>query len=262
VTTLAEIPDGTRPFNYLALGSSAVYYGIRNTAGVKRTYIASNDLADGGSSSLGFLTDEGWDGVSPIKGIAVNATNLYFTWTDGTDGYIKTTPVGGVLEFTTLAKISGSPTPVPNALTIDDNNVYWTDTGTLKVMKVPLAGGKHHELASGVTSSGIAVEGTTVYWTDSALGTVSSIPRAGGSPSTLVTGVNDPTMLVAIASSLFWLDPADDAVLSAPLAGGTATTLATGQVGLAGIATDGTSVYWTAQGTGTTTGTVMKLTPK
>ena len=109
------------------------------------------------------------------------------TWTDGTNGYIKTSPLNGSFEFTTLTKIVATPTPVPNAIALDQLNVYWTDTGTLKVMKVPLAGGNHVALASNVTSTGLAVEGTHVYWTDSVLGTVSSLPRKGGAPTTLVS---------------------------------------------------------------------------
>ena len=127
---------------------------------------------------------------------------------------------------------------------------------------VPLAGGNHVALGLERYLGQVSPSrGRTSTGPTARLARVSSVPRKGGTPTTLVSGVNDPTMLVTTPSTMFWLDPADDAVLSAPLAGGTATTIATGQVGLAGIATDGTSVYWTAQGTGNTTGTVMKLTP-
>jgi hypothetical protein len=76
-------------------------------------------------------------------------------------------------------------------------------------------------LASGlVQPNSIAVDATNAYWTSSS--TVMKVPLTGGSPVTLATGMN--------------------------------VTYPT----IAGIAVDGSSVYWTNPGAGT----VMKITPK
>jgi hypothetical protein len=51
-------------------------------------------------------------------------------------------------------------------------------------------------------------------------------------------------------------------VMKLPAAGGTPATLASGQHETGAIAVDATSVYWTAAGTGSNDGTIMRLTPK
>jgi hypothetical protein len=57
-------------------------------------------------------------------------------------------------------------TAQPNAVAVDANAIYWTDTSG-SVLSMPLAGGAVTTLASSQTTPwDLVIDGTSVYWTD------------------------------------------------------------------------------------------------
>jgi hypothetical protein len=71
-------------------------------------------------------------------------------------------------------------------------------------------------------------------------GTVMKVPIGGGASTTLASQQDAPSALAVDANSVYW---AAAGVMKVSLAGGTPTTLVSAIA--AGIAVDGTSLYWT-----------------
>ena len=154
-------------------------------------------------------------GQSNPQGIAVDATNVYWTNSTTTSNSVVKVPLNGGTP-TTLASVQGSS----------------SDSGTSFVASV---------------GSGIAVNATVVVWT---IGdAVFDMLLSGGAPTPLVSdNGNEPFAIAVDATNVYWVG--DGKVMKAPLGGGAATTLfaaaANTQAPFGGIAVDATSVYWTA----------------
>jgi hypothetical protein len=230
-------------------------------------------------------------GESNPYGLAVDATNIYYT-TSGTTGGLKKAPIGGgtgtliategasglAISGTTLfigaldiqsTPTGGGPLTIlamgqgqPYGMTADSNNVYWVTPNGV-VGSVPIAGGTMTTLASnqGSNDSGIAVDASNVYWANSYAGTILSVPITGGGFTTIVTGQTRPSSVAVGGGYVYWTNNANPgSVMKAPVGGGVApTAIATGQAYPWGIAVDSTYVYWTTIGTNyPSTGTVLK----
>lgn len=165
-------------------------------------------------------------------------------------------------SLVTLA--TGQLTPM-NVVT-DGTNVYWTaQSGS--VMQVSVSGGAPIVLASGQASPwGVATDGTNVYFTNSGAssqlnnegslilagpkgtgsvgtGSVMAVPVGGGTVVTLVSGLTEPAGIATDGTSVFWDDFADGSVNQVSIAGGSPTTLASNLGHPGAMATDGTNVY-------------------
>ncbi|HZU85794.1 MAG TPA: hypothetical protein VE987_22870 [Polyangiaceae bacterium] len=89
--------------------------------------------------------------------IGLDSNSVYFASTGASAEMLESVPVGGG-PVTTL-----SATAMPNGVTVDANNVYWTDVST--VMSMPIAGGAATTLATGQNVPyDIVVDATSVYW--------------------------------------------------------------------------------------------------
>ena len=100
----------------------------------------------------------------PMAGLAVNATNVYFTSgpPGGTSG-VSTVPSQGGTATVVYADTSGVFAP-PGPIAIDATRAYWAD-GSNAVFCVPLSGGAATTLATGQDNVvAIAVDETAVYW--------------------------------------------------------------------------------------------------
>jgi hypothetical protein len=192
-------------------------------------------------------------GQTIIDGMAVDATSVY--WTN--PGAIMKVPL---LGGSTTMVASGGQIYSQGDVAVDGTSVYWTayDTSNNQsVFKAPLALGLSTILATG---SSFAIDATSVYYT--AGSTVAMMTKTGGSPTTLATGESNPSTIVVDAIGIHWsavvFSSQTWSVRSLPF-GGTPTTLATGSAlggGIRSLASDGTSIYWTVDGT---PGSVMRV---
>jgi hypothetical protein len=100
----------------------------------------------------------------PTAGLAVDATNVYFTSgpPGGTSG-VSTVPSQGGTATVVYADTSGDFAP-PGPIAIDATRAYWAD-GSNGVFCVALGGGAATTLATGQTNVvAITVDETAVYW--------------------------------------------------------------------------------------------------
>src|SRR5207302_1199439 len=73
-------------------------------------------------------------------------------------------------------------------ITVDAARVYWANSSTGTVMKVPVDGGPAAMLSTGQGSCrAIAVDATSVYWTSYSNGTVMKVGVDGGMPTLLAS---------------------------------------------------------------------------
>jgi cysteine-rich repeat protein len=159
---------------------------------------------------------------------------------------------GGSGTLTTLA--SGQSYPI--SIAVDATSVYWTNSGSGTVMKVPISGGTPIVLASSQSYPlSIVVDATNAYWASS--GTVMKVPILGGTPTALASGQSGLFGVAVDATSVYWTtDSAAGTVVQVPIEGGVPTTVASGQDSPMRIVVDATSVYWTNH---SSSGEVMKV---
>jgi sugar lactone lactonase YvrE len=194
-------------------------------------------------------------GQKQPSGIAVAGSSVFWTnQASGTkSGSVVKAPVGGG-ALVTLASGQGAP----DAIAVGETDVYWTDIGgNNAVMKVPIAGGKPSVLAKATNPWVIAVYGSEVYWTDG--DDILSAASSGGTATTLATGQAFPFDLAVDATDLYWTNASGaGAVLKMPKAGGTPTTLVANS-GMARLAVDAKSVYFTTPGASSNDGAVVSV---
>ena len=118
--------------------------------------------------------------------------------------------------------------------------------GTSTIRKVPKAGGTVTTIVAGLNSVyRLTLDANNIYWTDIAGGLIQSIPKTGGSPTTLATDPSAPGGIAVDSQNVYWTEmvvPGN--VVAAPIGGGPVTYLGLA-VNTPGLATDGTFVYWT-----------------
>jgi hypothetical protein len=218
----------------------------------------------------------------PVGGIAVDATNVYWTsrlvvgsgllGPEIAPALMRTAITGGTP--TTLASETPATEPAGSewfGVAVDSNNIYWTDIYD-GVLEMPLSGlqdgGSPITLASGDTGVySLAVSSTSVYWNTGNSAYFMSAPIGGGTAITLISGYqynSGPQNLAVNATTLYWGN--GTSVMSLPIGGvpdgGVPTTLASGQANPFSVALDSTDIYWTNEGSigGTSNnGSVVKV---
>jgi hypothetical protein len=166
----------------------------------------------------------------------------------------------------TPTKVSTLPNNAFNA-TADAANLYWTDDHQ-HVYKLPFAGGRPILLTTLVApadflglSQPIAVDATGVYApANPGKGTdaVLRIPLAGGAPTevaSFASAYNGVAGIVSDGTTVYWANSSGLAVQRAPVTGGTAETVSCDQARPNGITRDASAIYWT-----TDAGSIERLT--
>jgi uncharacterized protein DUF5050 len=217
-------------------------------------------------------------GQNTPQGIAVDATNVYWTTSDGN---VMKVPVGGGSP-TTLATGQSNPfgiavdatrvywandiaqgqvvsaliagggmqtlasaQPSPARVAVSNGVIYWTINGS--VMKLPLSGGNPVALNSSPQGSmgGLALDPDTLYWASIGQATIRSVSLVnGGGTSDLATGQDVVLSLRVRNGVLYWANDEIGSVYSMPAAGGTPKALISGQ-NTNSVAVDDKNVYWT-----------------
>jgi hypothetical protein len=135
----------------------------------------------------------------PISGIAVDSNNVYFAGNDS----VRYSPIGASSPPVTLE--GGNS---PNSVTVDANNVYWTDA-TGAVQFAPISGGGATTLAmTQATPTALALQGGYLYWAVGVLpmnGAIMKMPVTGGTPVVLAGIYDYPLGMVVDATSVYWV---------------------------------------------------------
>lgn len=181
---------------------------------------------------------------------ASDGTNLFYAnqGTGSGTGSIQRIPIGG-----------GSATPIATAqstpldVAVDATNVYWTNAGDGSVWKsdkttpnpinLSPANGQYH-------AAYLAIDATNVYFTDAASGQVTRVPIATGAVTNMTTpGVFGPGHIAVDKTNAYFgsRGSSSSAILSVGLTATNATPaqLVPSLPNVAGIATDGTNIWFT-----------------
>ncbi len=153
------------------------------------------------------LADAQSFGYNPPKGIAVDATSVYFTVWTSNGRVMKVGKDGTGLQD--LATGQNAPFDIA----VDSSAVYWTNANSGQVMTVAKSGGTPAELASGQPSPyGIAVDDTYVYWVDNGNGSSTSgkvMRRAkdgSGAVTELVSARPFPYSIAIDDTHMYWTE--------------------------------------------------------
>jgi hypothetical protein len=254
------IPGSWSTTGGLAVAASQVVFGF-STGLDQKDQLKSVGLQGGAITTLAT--------GGTIKNIRAEGTSAY--WIDTAAGTLDSTPLAGGSVATLASGLGGAV-----ALRLTASSALWSDggptsgcclqTGMGSVKSVPLGGGTVSTLVAGLDApAALDADAEHLAWTE--LSRVASAAAAGGGTTTLASGIaNSLARIAADQNNVYILD--GELVKVLPLAGGTLERLAaaTTQINNPGgpippigsinpngdIATDGTSVYWTADGAGPT----------
>jgi hypothetical protein len=171
----------TAPFG-VAIDGASIYWVSSAGGGVTAW---SAPLSGGAGGSLGVAT-----GAFVPQGMAVSASSIYFVaYLSGGGGGLFQLPITG---GTPTEIWTGDSASQPVDVTLDSNNIYWTDQGDGAVYSMPLDGGTVSTMASKPTVTGpvrIAVDSTNVYFSDTAGMALYKVAIGGTTPTALVKGL-------------------------------------------------------------------------
>jgi sugar lactone lactonase YvrE len=145
---------------WVAIDDDAVYFANSGGGTVMRYGKATQTLTT-------LASDE-----SEAHGIAIDANDVYFTRSG--PGLVKKVAKSGVGGASVV--VSGES--LPEAITTDGANLYWTNVGDGTIRRCPIGGSSATTLAPGQDKPfGIAVDETDVYWVNSGNGRVSKTKK-------------------------------------------------------------------------------------
>jgi hypothetical protein len=267
-----------------ATGTGGAIMSVSNTGGTPKTLVPNlnfpwaiaadannvywtnygNNTANmsGGDTTVGTVMQASLSGSNVITlatgledpyGIAVDATNVYFTTYAG--GRVKKVPIGntaGNSAVTVLAQGLSNPAYIA----VSGGNVYWTNygDGTVDSISTSLtAPGTPNVLATdaaGQNANGIAVSGGDVFYAASNdPGAVYRVTTAGAANTSLAGMQNTPWGVAVGNGNLYWTTFSNPgSLMSVPTTGGMAVTLGNNFNDPTAVAVDSTGVYTAGAG--------------
>lgn len=250
-----QVPASWYPTGGLAVTPTQILFAVAGDSYELKTV----PISGGSVTTIASVSTSATFSLYAIRDLSVVGTRAY--WIDAANGTLDTVPVAGG-DVTVLASGLGKPI----ALATSASTAFWTETGAPSgcclqegmgsIRQVSLAGGPAGTLVSGLDAPGaIAVDGANVAWAEA--WRVASEPVGGGPVTTIASGVSSDMARIAVdGTRVFILD--GDYIKSVQIAGGIVEKLVSAHGGSIGdfsqlnedIATDGTSVYWTARDIG------------
>jgi hypothetical protein len=225
----------------LIIAGTFVYWTVQGAGAI----VWRAPLAGGSPSPLVYDT-------AGAYGVVVDDTFVYYT--QPSIGRVMRLPLSG-----------GAPLPLaktkePLHLASDGKSLYWSESeGNGQIIRLDLVdGAKPITLIDGQTKPrSIAVRDGWVYWTDVTDGTLlrtldhltGPVDGAVRTASRLASGVASPSDLFLLGAYAYVPD-GNGFIRRVPLEGGDLETVANAQGLPYGIATDGTTIFWTTQGAG------------
>jgi hypothetical protein len=200
--------------------------------------------------------------LGTIKSIRADGTNAY--WIDQAGATLDSVPLAGGSVATLASGLGGAV-----SLRVTASGLLYSDTGPSSgcclqtglgsLKSVPLGGGPVSTVVAGLDApAALDADADHLVWSE--LSRVGASPAAGGPTNTLASGIaNSLARIAADQNNIYVLD--GELIKAVPLAGGKVERLAgaTAVIGNFGpgnvngdIVTDGTNVYWTADGAGPT----------
>jgi hypothetical protein len=238
------IAVGTSPVD-LVVDSTNVYF-TDGDGTVKKV------LAGGGT--VGLLAV----GVATPYGITVDASNVYFTssgtfaagFNDGAVLKVPISPDGGTAIPTPIA----TNRPSPQAIVVDDTQVYWLEPGSMptngSILSCPLSGcpsnTPHVMVDTLALPYGLALDSTSLYVTASGGGEVYGVDKVTAKIRIIALSQNQPEGIAVANGQVYWATNLDGLIQSAPVggSGGTTKFIATTMGSPQSVAADSTKVYW------------------
>jgi hypothetical protein len=146
-----------------------------------------------------------------------------------------------------------SPTPACKDIMLDEANCGGCGqvcTGSDQCSRGRCVSILGHNVTSPV---GVTVDANNVYYLNGGDELVYSVPKAGGTAPVAISSVKlgngVPDLILQVGSTLYWTTGAGFKVQQVPITGGTGTTFAGPETGApTGIASDGTTLWWTLDG--------------
>ena len=266
---------------YLATGLTAPWLVVADSASVYWTELGSTGSTADGAVKACAVTGctkplVYASGLVGPRGIAIDADHIYWD-TQSADTSVAT---GGVFSCP-LTGCSGAPVQLavgtqPYGLAVDATYVYWVDENDLSVHRVPKNGtGTDHFLVAANDANNpmldmgqVALDASYFYINDQFGGGLYRVPIAGGAEPTLVYNSEYAfDWPVAVDATYIYYGESNDNnvghILRINKATPTShTAIATGLINPYGVAIDSQTsplVYWADNGTGSTNGSIGRV---
>lgn len=128
-------------------------------------------------------------------------------------------------------------------LALDADAVYWSQGNTIR--RRAKGGGDSIVLTKTTAApSRLAVDGTHVYWTESSSGNIGRVPKVGGSAEILAAGEVKPFALAVDADAVYWATMMGNVIRLGMQGGGAPQTLTDLAWNCSDLALDDDAVYW------------------